>query len=411
MMSATAAALLWVAAGYRGFVLYRRRQLVTWAYFVASAAIAAAFTAKIAESAIDRLSPYAGDLVKHLLIVVSCAGVQVLVLGLRANTDSKPSVIRPIIWALIVGTGIIVTFVLAPIHYAQHGLADLDAAHGQLLWVGCNRIFFAGYLSYVLFSNGRLYTRNTATPFALANAAESEQTHAAGLAADADRSPDFGAAVSLRLIGWGSMIGLGYTGSRLIYVVAAVTFHQNLSELDRAGSVIAVISAVFLATGIVAPKFVPWLLHGVNAWRKTPRVNPLWTHLIVTFPGVKVPTKSPWTPSRAEFRYERRLAEIEHCLHGCRLPFGTTTADTDSAKIRIRTVAHELAVHRSTWKTALGPTASQLMPRPLQGREVSAATTHREQVQQLILLAESYHLESAALSVYPALQNEVKATP
>jgi len=63
MIPSVVAVLLWAAAGYRGLVLYSRRELVTWAYLIASAAVAAAYTAKLVEGTIDYLSPYVGDLV------------------------------------------------------------------------------------------------------------------------------------------------------------------------------------------------------------------------------------------------------------------------------------------------------------------------------------------------------------
>ncbi len=410
MIPSVVAVLLWVAAGYRGLVLYSRRELVTWAYLIASAAIAAAYTAKLVERTIDYLSPYVGDLVKHLLIVVSCAGVQILVLGLRTAADSKPPVAKPVLWASTVGAAMIVTFAFAPIHAAQHGFGDLDADHGQLLWVGLNRVVFVGYLSHVLLSNARLYTRNASAPSQPGATAWSNSSRRAGMAPHLDGPPDIGAAVSLRLIGWGSLIGLGYTGSRLIYVVAAVVFHRDLSGLDAAGSVIAVICGAFLAAGIIAPRFVPWLLQGINAWRKLPQLDPLWAHLIVTFPGIRVATRFPLTPGRADFRFQRRLAEIEHGLHGCRLPVGTTTA-TDSPDIAIRAVALELAKHRSTWTNDSGPTARQLMPQTSQGRELSVAAIHLEQVEHLVQLAGLYRQELAKQSAPPALKQEIEATP
>jgi len=410
MISLVVAVLLWAAAGYRGLVLYSRRELVTWAYLIASAAIAAAYTAKLVEGTIDYLSPYVGDLVKHLLIVVSCAGVQILVLGLRTAADSKPSVTKPVLWASTVGAAMIVTFAFAPIHAAQHRFGDLDADHGQLLWVGLNRVVFVGYLSYVLLSNARLYTRNASAPSQPSATAWSNSSRRAGMAPHLDGPPDIGAAVSLRLIGWGSLIGLGYTGSRLIYVVAAVVFHRDLTGLDAAGSVIAVICGAFLAAGMVAPRFVPWLLQGINAWRKLPQLDPLWAHLIVTFPGIKVATKFPLTPGRADFRFQRRLAEIEHGLHGCRLPVGTTTA-TDSPDTAIRAVALELAKHRSTWTNDSGPTARQLMPQTSQRRELSVAAIHLEQVEHLVQLAGLYRQELAKQSAPPALKQEIEATP
>jgi hypothetical protein len=412
MIPSVVAVLLWAAAGYRGLVLYSRRELVTWAYLIASAAVAAAYTAKLVEGTIDYLSPYVGDLVKHLLIVVSCAGVQVLVLGLRTAADSKPSVTKPVLWASTVGAAMIVTFALAPIHAAQHRFGDLDADHGQLLWVGLNRVVFVGYLSYVLLSNARLYTRNTSAP-SLVSTGYSGESRAGGTAAHLEGPPDVGAAVSLRLIGWGSLIGLGYTGSRLIYVVAAVVFHRDLTGLDAAGSVIAVICGAFLAAGMVAPRFVPWLLQGINAWRKLPQLYPLWAHLIVTFPGIKVATKFPLTPGRADFRFQRRLAEIEHGLHGCRLPVGTTTAtdSPDSPDTAIRAVALELAKHRSTWTNDSGPTARQLMPQTSQGRELSVAAIHLEQVEHLVQLAGLYRQELAKQSAPPALKQGIEATP
>ncbi len=409
MISLVVAVLLWVAAGYRALVLYRRRELVTWAYLIGSAAIAAAFTAKIAEASIDHLSPYVGDLIKHLLVVVSCASVQILVLGLRTATDSKPSLTRPVVWALTVGAAMVVTFIVAPIHAAQQGLGDLDADHGQLLWVGLNRAVFAGYLSYILLSNARLYARNASAPSLVATG-YLNASRGGGSAAHLEGPPDVGAAVSLRLIAWGSLIGLGYTGSRLLYVVVAVVFHRNLNGLDAVGSVIAVICVAFLAAGMVAPTFVPWILRGINAWRQIPRLDPLWTDLIITFPGVRVATKLPLTPGRADFRLQRRLAEIEHCLHGCRLPIGTTTV-TYSPDMAIRAVALELAKHRATWTNDSGPTARQLMPQTLQGRELSVAAIHLEQVEHLVQLAGLYRQELAKQSAPPALKQEIEATP
>lgn len=409
ILSAVAAALLWAAAGYRGLVLYRRRELVTWAYCVASAAIAAAFTAKLFEGMIDNLSPYVGDLVKHLLIVVSCAGVQILVLGLRTATDAKLSVTKPVLWASTVGVAMIVTFAFAPIHTAQQSFGDLDAAYGQLPWVGLNRVLFAGYLSYVLLSNARLYTRNAPAPSQLGATARSSSPRGTGMAPHLEGPPDIGAAVSLRLIGWGSLIGLGYTSSRVLYVVAAVAFHRDLTGLDAAGSVIAVVSGAFLAAGMVAPRLVPWLLQGINAWRRLPRLNPLWKDLIATFPGIKVATTIPLTPGRADFRFQRRLAEIEHGLHGCRLPVGTTAA-TDSANDAIRGLALELVKHRSTWTNDSGPTAGQLMPQPSQQRELSVAEIHLEQVGHLVRLADLYRQELAKQACSATLQQGVEAT-
>jgi len=139
-------------------------------------------------------------------------------------------------------------------------------------------------------------------------------------------------------------------------------------------------------------------------------LDPLWAHLIVTFPGIKVATKFPLTPGRADFRFQRHLAEIEHGLHGCRLPVGTTTA-TDSPDTAIRAVALELAKHRSTWTNDSGPTARQLMPQTSQGRELSVAAIHLEQVEHLVQLAGLYRQELAKQSAPPALKQEIEATP
>jgi len=77
----------------------------------------------------------------------------------------------------------------------------------------------------------------------------------------------------------------------------------------------------------------------------------------------------------------------------------------------IRAVALELAKHRATWTNDSGPTARQLMPQTLQGRELSVAAIHLEQVEHLVQLAGLYRQELAKQSAPPALKQETEATP
>ncbi len=353
MTTDIAVALLWLAAAYRLYLLREGADFIKISYAAASMSIAAAFTVKAAETAVDAATgPYISDLIEHGLVVIGGVSAQLFLLALRTGRPPRRAATARCLLAVAVLAAMTVAFSIAPVHHRVTG--DLDEVFGQLGSITVYRLVFNVYLTYVLLENIRLCRRYAARP------------------------GDAGRTVSLTLIGWGSGIALAYSTSRVVYVLADLLLHDRPTIVRTVGSAAAIVGLCGLAIGVLAPRVVPGLDGWVNAFKGTRRLQPLWRDLTTVFPQVALATGVPITPHRAALRYDRRLLEVSEALAQARIPYAEVPpADADP----VSGLAHALASTRALWINSKGISAAALLP------TVSDVVDER---QQTLRLADAY---------------------
>jgi len=330
--------LLWLAAGYRLSTLRRSRSYVTVSFAAAAAGAAAAFTVKATEAPIDAITgPYVSDLIEHGLVVVAGAAAQLFLLALRTGRPPRRAAGARVAIAAVVAMVMVVTFLLAPVH--QRVVGDLDETYGQLAAVAAYRLVFDAYLTYVLVDNVRLCRRYAAI------------------------RGDFGRSTSLTLVGWGSAVALAYSGSRIIYILIDVTLHEQPTVIRAVGSAAATLGLCALAVGMLTPRAVSGARGWLDARRGTRRLGPLWHDLTTAFPVLALRTRAPFTPRRAELRYDRRLVEVGEGLVKARIP-AAWVADVAGTPDPIHALAVALRRNQVTWADAGGIAAADLLPHP-----------------------------------------------
>lgn len=359
-MTAVAVALLWLAAGYRLFLLRRAAGFINISYAAAAAGIAAAFTAKAAETTIDAAAgPYIGDLTEHGLVVVGGVSAQMFLLALKTGRPPRRAAAVRLAIAAAVLVAMTIAFLIAPIHHRVIG--DLDEVFGQLSSITVYRLVFNTYLTYVLIDNIRLCRRYAAIP------------------------GDIGRTASLTLVGWGSAVALAYSSSRIVYVLADLVLRDRPTIIRTIGSAAAALGLCALAIGMLAPRIVPGLASWLEAQRGTRRLGPLWRDLTDAFPLVKLTTGSAATARRAELRYDRRLLEVSEALAQARVP-DTELADSLGGDPLDR-LAHVLRRSREHWTDVQGVAAASLLPT---APDVSAER------RQILALARAYRAAAAS---------------
>jgi hypothetical protein len=198
---------------------------------------------------------------------------------------------------------------------------------------------FDAYLTYVLVDNVRLCRRYAAI------------------------RGDFGRSTSLTLVGWGSAVALAYSGSRIIYILIGVTLHEQPTVIRAVGSAAATLGLCALAVGMLTPRAVSGARGWLDARRGTRRLGPLWHDLTTAFPVLALRTRAPFTPRRAELRYDRRLVEVGEGLVKARIP-AASVADVAGTPDPIHALAVALRRNQVTWADAGGIAAADLLPHP-----------------------------------------------
>jgi hypothetical protein len=246
-------------------------------------------------------------------------------------------------------------FVAAPIHTAS-GSGDLDQIYLGLPQVMVYRLIFNSYLLLVLVENVRLYQRFGGAP------------------------GDEGRVTNLRLIGWGSAIGIVYSVSRLVSILSVAVIGYPLDALEALGSLAVLVGGVCVALAVVSPRVVPWFADWRSARRGIRRLDGLWSELTAACPTVVLSSSASMASRRAEFLFDRRLVETSECLRHVRLLESSRGAVLGSAR-PILALANELRSSRSEWKSASGPSPAELMP---------PVTSRADEVASLLNLADAY---------------------
>lgn len=355
-MSILAAILLWAAAGHRLLVLLRTRSFINGMYAASFVLVAAAFTVKPLQPAIDAvLGANTGDLIKHVLIVGMGAAIQLFILAVNTGRPRSGAIVTRVALAVAVAVTMIAAFVVADA--TSGGDADVTSSTVPYLLV------FNCYLAYVLIDNVRLYRRFGAIP------------------------GDQGRAINLRLIGWGSVIALIYSATRFISIAAVMSTGQSLPTVEAIGSAAALVGVVSVALGVFAPRLIPWLADWRTAHHGMTRLNLLWSDLTTTWPAVVLPAEG--NPGRrTEFAFDRRLVETSECLRLARLPQSANDA-VSQASDPMAALAYWLYRSRAEWASNRGPAAADLMPR---------SESRTEEATELLNLADAY----AAVARRPA---------
>lgn len=343
-----------MASAYRVNMARRRPDFISLTYCAAAVGITLAFTAKATEAPLDRLTTAnLSDLIEHLLVVAGGVSAQLFLLALRTGRPTQRETISRLSIAVTVAGLMIVLFAIAPVHHIE---VDLDATLGGLGTVTFYRIAFDGYLTYVLIDNVRLCRRYAAVP------------------------GDLGRSASLQLVGWGSFIAIGYSGSRLIYAFTDITFGKKPKVLHTAGSATAAIGLSAIALGVLAPIVVTSTRRWYPAVRGLRQVHTLWRDLAASFPDITLRTERATSPRRAELRYDRRLVEIAEGLARARLS-ELDDGQAESVDGRLDALAAALHQHRATWTADAGVTAASYLP---------PSPDHKHEHAQLRALAAAY---------------------
>lgn len=369
MTTGLIALLMWAAAADRTRRLCKKRTSVNLGYCIAAVGVAGAFSMKLIEQPTDQLfGPYVSDLIKHLLTIIGGGGAQILLLALRSNEPgpARWQIAHKMRVALAVSVVICVTFIAAPIHgTADNG--DLDVVFDHVAAVGLYRLVFNLYIAYVLISNYRLCRRYVST------------------------EDDSGIRLSVRLVGAGSLLALGYSLSRFTFVVYVFVGRSSPAALDTLGSAAAALGLLCMGLGILAPGVAYWKSdHGI-ALDKIRRLTPLWTDLTHACPSVILRTLPPWTLGRALLRCNRYLTEIGESLLMVRVS-DLAAQQVGSAGDPLRSLAVGLYEGRDCWLTASGPLAGHLLP-------VASDTAQYEQT--ILDMADAYR--SCALPLQRSL--------
>ncbi len=367
MMWAYTAVLLWMGALYRGYVMVRTRDFVTATYFTAAALVAAAATVRLFEAWISAAwGPYIGDLLKTVLVVGVCVALELMVRALRKATVSRRFLLARLGLAGLVTAGLIVTFVVAPIHHIKNAV-DLEQV-SHIPAVALNILLFNSYLAYVLIDNFFFYRRNV-------NTAGTNEV-------------DLGSQVSFRLLEWGVLFGAAYAVAHLIYAVGRSVFDRQWAVLEPGGSAAAVVSLMLIALGMTAPRSAPWLERWLAAARGLRRQTPIWRDLRVVLPRASLSTLPALTPALATYRLERRVVESGQALRVARI--APETADSvKHAADPISRLAEVMAETRSSWATTQsGVQASSLLP---------SATTDSTWREQMLALADRYRSKKVTM--------------
>jgi hypothetical protein len=218
------------------------------------------------------------------------------------------------------------------------------------------RLIFNAYLMLVLMENVRLYRRFGGAP------------------------GDEGRVTNLRLVGWGSAVGIVYSGSRLISILSVALTGHPLDALEAVGSLAALVGGVCVALAVFSPPIVPWFADWRSARRGIRRLGGLWSDLTNACPTVVLSSGASIASRRAEFLFDRRLVETSECLRHIRLPESSKDAVLSSAR-PLSALANELRLSRSGWRSASGPSPVDLLP---------PATNRDDEVTRLLELADAY---------------------
>jgi hypothetical protein len=348
-----AVVLLWAAAGHRLRAARHQADMINCSYAGAVGALAAAATVRALKTDVDSVTgPYVGDLVEHLLVVVSGLSAQLFLLGLRTGKVAGAALRLRIVVAAGVAGAMVASFAAAPIHHAVTG--DLDQVYGHLPAVVAYRVVFNAQLAYVLVDNLRLCSRYV------------------GLAGNRDRT------VSLLITGYSSAVALVYPVSRVLYDLIELAGLDAPTLLRTIGTATALLGVGGMAVGTLAPRVVPALRGWAEARRGTQRLRPLWSDLTAAFPQVRLSTGFPVSPRRAELRYDRYLVEVDEGLALARVPAPYATAPRPTGLDSDAALLHG---SRRAWTDPAGVPVRRLLP----GRN-----DHREDNEQLLALADAY---------------------
>ena len=363
-MSVVVAVVIWLAAGYRLLLLLRHPNFLNTMYGLIFVMVAAAFTVKVFEPQIDSVAgPYLGDLIKHLLVVAMGASIELYILAVDVGRPERRSVLIRLGVAAVVAVGMIAAFAAAPIHMGAGG-EDLDQTYLGLPQVIAYRLIFNAYLTFVLVENVRLYRRFG---------------RACG---------DEGRLTNLRLVAWGSAVGIVYSGTRVISILSVAMTGHPLPALETVGSAAALVGGVCVALAVFSPRFVPWFTDWRSARRGVRRLDALWSDLTAACPGVVLSGASR-ASRRAEFVFDRRLVETSECLRHVRLPESSKAVILGSPE-PLAALATDLRRGRPEWTSASGPSPADLLP---------PATSRVHEVSRLLELADAY---TASASNLPA---------
>jgi uncharacterized protein DUF6545 len=355
-MSVVVAVLIWLAAGYRLLLLLRHPNFLNTMYGLIFVFVASAFTVKVIEPQIDSVAgAYHGDLIKHLLVVAMGASIELYILAVDVGRPERRSVLIRMGVAAVVAVGMIAAFATAPIHMGAGG-EDLDQAYVGVPQVMAYRLIFNAYLTFVLVENVRLYRRFGRAP------------------------GDEGRLTNLRLVAWGSAVGIVYSGTRVISILSVAMTGHPLTALETVGSAAALVGGVCVALAVFSPRFVPWFTDWRSARRGVRRLDALWSDLTVDCPGVVLSSGASRASRRAEFVFDRRLVETSECLRRVRLPESSKAVILGSPE-PLAALATELRRGRPEWTSASGPSPANLQP---------PATSRAHEVTRLLELADAY---------------------
>jgi hypothetical protein len=152
-------------------------------------------------------------------------------------------------------------------------------------------------------------------------------------------------------------VGLVYSASRLLYVLADLVLDPSPTAIHSAGTAAALIGASGIAVGVVAPRAVRVTQRWLSVVTATRRLTPLWIDLSTAYPDITLSTKQPITLHRAELRYHRRMLEVAEGLARAHVSDADATACKD-----VQRFAAALHANQCAWTIGAGPTAADLMP-------------------------------------------------
>lgn len=328
-MKAACVAVLWLATGYRTWIVLRKGA-TPWRVHLAAAigCLAIATTLFFARAEFNAWLgvPNIAALVNRVVLTGAWVAVQLYVLdlkGLTPQAKARARLVRLTMAGLVIAV-MTVSWVLAPVH--DRDLPDFApvARHPAVL------TYTVGYYLYViwlLFDLGVFAHRQ-----------------ARGM-----RATDPPGALASALIAAGCYLGvpvLSLFGANVITAGAG----RPHPALDRLGNLFFPVPMAVLALGLLMLPLVPQLTRRRTALRQLRDITPLWAYLVDTDPSVRLPapgsTHSPRT--HPEVTLQRRLIEVADALETFTIEPGTgTTVDT---------LAHALVHQRGP-----GPTAKQAL--------------------------------------------------
>lgn len=299
---AMAVAVLWLATGYRVWIIYRKGYAPWRAHLAAGiGGLAIATTLYSIRARFDEWAgvPNLSALVNRVVITAAFLFIQLYVLDLQKPSHHRQALRVRVSGAALVTVVTTAAWVMAPIHAVE--LLDFTPVAANPAVVVYTVGYYA-YLSWLLLDLAIFTQREAATM----------------------KHTDRPGAVATGLIAVGCYLGIVVTALWTLNVVAVVAGHPT-SRFAQAGLLLFPAPMAVLAAGLLMLPLLPQITRRRDALRQLRNITPLWAHLVRARPDVRLalPGTLRLSMLHPEVSVQRRLIEIADALEAITVPADT----------------------------------------------------------------------------------------